>query len=111
MRVRRDGRSHVDLIERIAQRTNAARDGDEALLATVSEICRWTAFPLGHAYLVERDPELPLPPSGLWYGTGPHYAPLIELTANTPLAPGIGLPGRVMNTRRPETIRDLSADA
>jgi PAS domain S-box-containing protein/diguanylate cyclase (GGDEF)-like protein len=101
----------VDLIERIAQRTSAARDGDEALLATVSEICRRTGFPLGHAYLVERDPELPLPPSRLWYGTGPQHAPLIELTADTPLAPGIGLPGRVMSTGRPETILDLSADA
>ena len=80
MRLRRDGRSHVELIERIAQRTSAARGGDEALLAAVTEICRWTGFPLGHAYLVERDAELPLPPSGLWHGTAPHYAPLIELT-------------------------------
>src|SRR3954451_3634577 len=77
MRLRRDGRSHVELIERIAQRTSAARDGDEALRAAVTEICRWTGFPLGHAYLVERDPELPLPPSGLWHGTAPHYRPLI----------------------------------
>src|SRR5215217_5578683 len=110
MRLLRDGRSHVDLIERIAQRTSAARDGDEALLAAVTEICRWTGFPLGHVYLVERDPELPLPPSGLWHGTAPHYAPLVELTADTPLAPGVGLPGRVMMTGRPETVVELSAD-
>ena len=111
MRLRRDGRSHVELIERIAQRASAARDRDEALLAAVTEICRWTGFPLGHAYVVERDPELPLPPSGLWHGTAPHYAPLIELSAETPLAPGAGLPGRVMSTGRPEFIPELSADA
>ena len=111
MRLRRDSRSHVELIERIAQRTSAARDGDEALLAAVTEICRWTGFPLGHAYLVERDPDLPLPPSGLWHGTAPQYAPLVELTADTPLAPGVGLPGRVMSTGRPETILELSAGA
>src|SRR4051794_7996730 len=110
MRLRRDGRSHVELIERIAQRTSAAREGDEALLAAVTEICRWTGFALGHAYLVERDPELPLPPSGLWHGVAPHYAPLIELTAETPLAPGAGLPGRVMSSGRPEFIPELSAD-
>src|SRR5262245_40873642 len=110
MRLRRDGRSHVDLIERIAERTSAARDGDEALQAAVTEICLWTGYPLGHAYLVERDPELPLPPSGLWYGWAPRYAPLIELTAETPLAPGIGLPGRVMATGRPEVIVELSVD-
>jgi PAS domain S-box-containing protein/diguanylate cyclase (GGDEF)-like protein len=111
MRLRRDGRSHVELIERIAQRTSAERDGDEALLAAVTEICRWTGFPLGHAYLVERDPELPLPPSGLWHGTAPNYRPLVELTAKTPLAPGVGLPGRVMSTGRPEFIPELSDDA
>src|SRR4051812_12051775 len=110
MRLGRDGRSHVELIERIAQHTSAARDGDEALLSAVSAICTWTGFPLGHAYLVERKPELPLPPSGLWHGARPQYAPLIELTADTPLAPGIGLPGRVMVTGRPETILELSAD-
>src|SRR4051794_9927008 len=110
MRLRRDGRSHVDLIERIAGRMSAARDGDEALLSAVTEICRWTGFPLGHAYLVERDPELPLPPSGLWHGTAPQYRPLIELTADTPLAPGAGLPGRVMSTGRPEVIAELSVD-
>src|SRR3954471_15900258 len=110
MRLGRDGRSHVDLIERIAQHTSAARDGDEALLSAVTAICKWTGFPLGHAYLVERDPELPLPPSGLWHGAVPQYAPLIELTADTPLAPGIGLPGRVMSTGRPETILELFAD-
>src|SRR5262245_63775085 len=111
MRLRRDDRLHVDLIERIAQRTSEARDGDEALLAAVTEICRWTGYPLGHAYLVERDPELPLPPSGLWYGRARQYAPLIELTAQTPLAPGVGIPGRVMRTGRPEAIVELSIDA
>jgi len=110
MCLRRDDRSHVDLIERIAQKTSEARDGDEALQAAVTEICRWTGFPLGHAYLVERDPELPLPPSGLWHGTAPQYRPLIELTADTPLAPGAGLPGRVLATGRPETIVELGAD-
>src|SRR4051812_5524545 len=110
MRLGREGRSHVDLIERIAQRMTAARDGDEALLSAVAEICSWTGFPLGHAYLVDRDPELPLPPSGLWHGRTPRYAPLIELTADTPLASGVGLPGRVMSTGRPQTILDLSAD-
>jgi PAS domain S-box-containing protein/diguanylate cyclase (GGDEF)-like protein len=110
MRLRRDRRSHVELIERIAHRTSQARDGDQALLAAVTEICEWTGFPLGHAYLVERDPELPLPPSGLWHGTAPNYRPLIDLTAKTPLAPGVGLPGRVMSGARAEVILELAAD-
>src|SRR3954464_5118497 len=110
MRLGRDGRSHVELIERIAQHTSAARDGDEALLSAVSAICTWTGFPPRHPDLAGRDPALPLPPprpgcrgerdpgrplppSGLGQGAGRQYAPLIELTADTPLAPGIGLPG------------------
>ncbi len=99
-------RSLVDLIERVAQRTSRARSGDDALLASVAEICRWTGWPLGHVYRSDFEAT----PTGLWVGAGEPYRALVELTERTPLASGIGLPGRVMATGRPAAIRDLAAD-
>jgi diguanylate cyclase (GGDEF)-like protein/PAS domain S-box-containing protein len=93
----------VDLLERVAVRTSAAGTRDGALLACVEEVCRWTGWPLGHAYLAEA-------PTGLWAGASERFRPLVELTALTPLARGVGLPGRVLASGRPAWIPELAAD-
>ena len=45
----------VGLIERVADATNRASTADDALLACVQQVCRWTGWPVGHVYFVEHD--------------------------------------------------------
>src|ERR1700733_12505923 len=100
----------VDLVELVARRTSGARTPRGALLAAVSELCRWLEWPLGHAYMVDGEDE-PLPPSRLWHGDTERFRALVEMTARTPLARGVGLPGRVLESGRPAVIAELAADA
>src|ERR1700754_478622 len=98
----------VDLVELVARRTSGARTPRGALLAAVGEICRWLEWPLGHAYMVEGEDE-PLPPSTLWHGDTERFRALVEMSARTPLASGVGLPGRVLESGRPAALPELSA--
>jgi len=99
----------VGLIERVADATNRASTPDEALLAGVQQVCRWTGWPVGHVYFVERDHAVPSP---LWYLSDPvRFARFREQTESRVMARGVGLPGRVLESGRAEWIVDLSSDA
>jgi diguanylate cyclase (GGDEF)-like protein/PAS domain S-box-containing protein len=102
----------VALIESVAAAAAAAGSIDDALLACVEHVCRWTGWPVGHVYLAGADQTCDLTPSPLWHlGHPTRFEPFRELTARTPLAAGIGLPGRVAATGRPAWIVDVTSDA
>ena len=43
----------VGLIERVADATSRAGTVDDALLACVEQVCRWTGWPVGHVYFAD----------------------------------------------------------
>ncbi len=102
----------VALIESAAAAAAAAPSIEDALGACVEHVCRWTGWPVGHVYLCGSDAHDALQPSAIWHTGHPtRFDAFREATARTPLAAGIGLPGRVAATGRPAWIVDVTCDA
>jgi len=89
----------------------ASRDKsfDEALVATLDAICELAEWPVGHAFLVSEDQRSLK--SALWSTGAQTKAPaLIEATSAIDFLPGVGLPGRVLETGKPVWISNVRPD-
>jgi diguanylate cyclase (GGDEF)-like protein/PAS domain S-box-containing protein len=103
--------SFVELIESVSAATAQAQTVDEAMFACLGRICQWTGWPVGHVYIAGRRIEDPLEPSTVWHMAHPErFEPFREVTENTPMPSGVGLPGRVLASGRPAWIVDVTND-
>ena len=114
---RRDRRARLDdiaalrLLQRVAALANEAETFAEAIQAVLDEVCAYTGWPVGHAYLPSAGDEQELTSTSLWHiSDRARYLPFREVTEATPLRVGIGLPGRILAGRRPEWIYDVTYD-
>ena len=102
----------VGLIERVAEATSRAKTVDDALLACIEQLCRWTGWPVGHVYFADPKDPLQLFPSQLWYLADPtRFDRFRAHTERTSFSRGVGLPGRVLESGRAEWIVDVTCDA
>lgn len=101
----------VHLLQRITAAANEASGDEAAIRAALREIAEFMEWPLAHAWIVaEDDPDL-LHPSGIWHDARPGaFAEFREATESTTFTRGETLPGRAMETRRPEWIADVGED-
>jgi PAS domain S-box-containing protein len=82
---------------------------DEVLVATLDAICELAEWPVGHAFLVADD-QITLQ-SGLWSTDARNKAKaLIKATGEIDFRPGVGLPGRVVESGKPLWISSVRAD-
>jgi signal transduction histidine kinase len=108
--LRRKG-TFVHLLQVVAAAANRATSIDTALQFTIDQICRRTRWPVGHVYLRAPGATRGLIPSPLWHLDDPaQFATFREVTDRTPLAIGVGLPGRVAESAKPAWIPDINAD-
>ena len=59
----------LHLLKAVAVAANEARTVDEALQRALDEVCAYTGWPVGHAYLP--GPDGVLAPTGLWHLSDP----------------------------------------
>ncbi len=105
-------RNHVGLLLKVATIANESKNLDTAIEKTLVEVCQYTSWPVGHAYLVDTDAPQFLQPTKLWHLKDPkHFHNFRELTERTPLRRGEGLPGRVYMTHEPSWILDVVLDS
>lgn len=94
---------------------HAAADIDKALEMAVREICHYTQWPLGHAFLAEAGERLVAPKlksSGVWHCAEPaRYAPFKEATETALNADKQGLPARVLINHDPVWISDIALES
>jgi diguanylate cyclase (GGDEF)-like protein/PAS domain S-box-containing protein len=104
--------SFVELIESVSAATSQAQTIEEAMFAAVGRICQWTGWPVGHVYLAGRSIGDPLQPSTVWHLAHPErFSAFRQVTEQTPMPAGVGLPGRVLASGRPAWIVDVTMDA
>lgn len=101
----------VRLMQRVAQAANESSSSFDAMRTAIDEICAYTGWPLGHAYLV--DPASgELVPADIWHLDTPElHAEFKSMNMATRFAAGVGLPGAVLRDRRPYWIEDVANDA
>lgn len=99
------------LIQGVALATSATMDLTSVMQSCLDQICLHLGWPIGHVYLRARDSTDELSPAGIWHLQEPErYEPLRKLTDETPLTPGIGLPGRVLQSGKPEWLSTVKID-
>ncbi len=100
------------ILQKVAAAANLSATVDEALARCINQICAFTAWPVGHVYQVDRRRGEILVSSDIWHVDDPvRYADFKQVSERTTFTAGIGLPGRVMETRTPVWIRDVPMDS
>ncbi len=106
----RERTASVRLLQNIVLAANDAASLEAALQTALHEICVYTGWPVGHAYIVGDDHE-DLVPSGIWHiDTPERYAALRQATERLRFGNLEDLPGRVMRSRQALWIEDLARE-
>lgn len=101
----------VHLLQVVAVTANEASTVEEAMQRCLDQVCGQTGWPVGHAYLIADDGTGALVPTALWHLETPErFATFRQVTEAMRLAPGVGLPGRVLASGRPAWIMDISQE-
>ena len=101
----------VELSKSVAAAANEALSVEDALQACVSEVCTHFGWPIGHVYLLAEDGTGEFAPSTIWHLTDREkFGAFCSITMATRFAPGNGLPGRILASRQPAWIPDVTKD-
>ena len=107
-------RSKAPLVELLKVVATAVQENlalDTILHSCLEQICRLLDWPIGHVYLVTKDKHQELIPSDIWYLEEPKRFSLFQqITKSTRFVDGQGLPGRVLASRKPVWITDVTKD-
>jgi len=100
----------VELLQVVAVAANEATSVEAALQFTLDRICEYTGWPVGHVYFVAPK-RSELISTTLWHlEDALQFATFRQVTRETPLPIGRGLPGRVAENAKPLWIPDINAD-
>jgi PAS domain S-box-containing protein len=101
----------MQLLQAIAMASHDAASVDDVMQACLDRICEHTGWEVGHVYARAPNQSDLLVPTSLWHLDDPsRFEELRRVTEATPLALGEGLPGRVLATRQPAWITDVTQD-
>jgi PAS domain S-box-containing protein len=104
--------SLVRLLQVAAVAANVAPTARAALQIGVDEVCAYTFWPVGDAFVLADDGSGDLVPAHIWHLDPPErYRRFQELTNASRFSRGVGLPGRVLATGEAAWIIDLAEDA
>ncbi len=104
-------KSYVGLLQAVATAANEAPSIDDAINLSLREVCAYTGWPVGHAYLPASDGSGDLVPTNLWHLDDPvRFETFCQITTGTRFVPGVGLPGRVLASGKPVWIADVTTD-
>ncbi len=100
----------VRLLSQVAVAANEAQTIEGALQACLDSVCAHTGWPIGHVRLVV-DARGQFVPTDVWHLEHPErFAEFRQVTLRVPVIQAQGLPGRVLSSKKPVWIRDVSQD-
>ncbi len=103
--------SYSKVLKEIAILSNSSDPVEEALKQSMQKICEFTGWPVAHIYITHTGEDL-LNSSKLWVlDDWDLFKEFKETTESMDFRPGVGLPGRVLLSKKVETIKDLSKDS
>jgi ammonium transporter len=92
----------VQLLRRTAAAANESSSVEQALAAALDEVCKFTGWPIGHAFLVSPDDPDLLVSTGVWHMSDEErHGAFREATEGQRVHAGDGLPGVAYQARQP----------
>ncbi|MCG3200882.1 MAG: Sensor histidine kinase RcsC [Gammaproteobacteria bacterium] len=103
---------YLQLLNKIAFAANEAVAIEDVLRICLDEVCFNTGWQVGHAYIMAADGSGELVSTRLWHIEEPEKLKTFQqATEELRFAPGIGLPGRVLQSGKPAWVIDVTKDA
>jgi PAS domain S-box-containing protein len=110
-RSQREESAYVRLLADVTEAANTEPNADGALQACLDRVCAHTGWPVGHVCRPAEDGSGELAPTRIWHLDDPErFETFRAVTEKTRFAPGVGLPGRVLESGRPHWIVDVTED-
>ncbi len=107
----RERTASVHLLQNIVIAANESASVEEALQRCLVEVCTYTGWPVGHAFLLAADGSGEMVASDIWHLNDPRrFKALRRATEGIRFKPGVGLPGRVLKSGTPVWIEDVTKD-
>jgi len=101
----------TSLLQKIASTANESPTIEAALQVCLDEVCTLMDWPIGHVYMPSNDETGALMPTKTWHLKDPEkYKSFIEATDISSFKSGIGLPGRIFESKRPSWITNVNKD-
>jgi ammonium transporter len=92
----------LHLLRRTAAAANESSSVEDVLALAIDEVCRFTGWPIGHAFSVSRDDPEELVSTGIWrIADEERYREFRIATESLRFRAGRGLPGVAFETRKP----------
>jgi len=99
----------LNLLQTIAMEVAAATDLTSALEVVLREICEKTGWVLGHAWVPSQDAAVLDLVAGWYCGNG-ELKPFRFVSEGSHFKSGVGLPGRVWESKQPAWVEDVTND-
>jgi signal transduction histidine kinase len=104
----------VNLLREVSTASNEASTVEEAMQTGIRLVCAYTGWPIGHVFLRPRTEEgytSDVVSTNLWHLDDPErFEEFVKTTEGTSFPSGVGLPGRVLASGKPDWIADVSED-
>ena len=107
---RKKAETEIKFLHSITQAIFECQDFHAALSVAIQKVCEATGWDFGEAWVPKADSDV-LECSSAWYSKTERLAPFRNASETLTFASGIGLPGRVWLSQKPEWRRDVSADS
>lgn len=99
----------IQFLQEITIASNEAMTVGEAMQLCLDRVCSFTGWPVGHVYMLDSTGKLI--PTKFWYFENQQrFEAFRKITEITPFDPGVGLPGRVLESGKPAWIPDVAKD-
>lgn len=99
----------ITLLQTITTDVAATENLNSALEVVLRRVCEKTGWSLGQAWVPRQD-GTGLDCCPAWFATAPRLEEFRAFSRNITLSPGSGLPGRVLTSKQPAWIRDVTRD-
>ena len=99
-------------MQEVTAAANEAANFGNATPGALDLICSSIGWPIGHVYQLAENGRGELVSKRIWYLKDPErFKTFREVTEATRFTVGVGLPGRVLASKKPEWIPDVTEDA
>ena len=108
-RKRQESEEQLNLLQTITAELTTAEDLSSALEVVLRDVCEKTGWVLGHAWVPNREGTV-LDLVSVWYCGDGELKPFRTASETSHFERGVGLPGRVWESKRPAWVENVTDD-